>query len=507
MANVGGLALKVTADSGGLKADLDKAAARVEAFEKGLTALKGGALGTIGGAMVNSLGGGAGGAGIGVATAGVSGLLAMVPGVGPALSVAFGAGAEAAHGFAEKLDEARHHILDVRSASKELGTSVEEMGSILAAAGGDADAIKDAMFHYNLRLGEAQAGSKEAQEAFGALGLKWEELSRVGTAEGFMKVRDALSQVESQTKRTAEAHDIFGRGAKTAMEFLSKSHDEVAKKMERAQALHLVPTTAEVNQVKEAEKREKEAGMPWKGLAEKLATDTAGATASISEVWSKYGEGVLGTYLTVKGVLKGDLSEARALAKHQSGVGAEVAAKAKEEAEQATKIADAAARKAAAEKEAMEFLDKSTAAMTRYLEQMERADALVKEHRSPFEKWQDDIQRVIESTKDLGDKANLIAGRMTDEFLKSADKMKDAFTPVALTTGAETGSAEALRTKYYTNQLGQSGRPGAGDVAGILSKLLDQQQKKDRDDAERGRQSLGFLRTIAGQSGTASISP
>ncbi len=87
-------------------------------------------------------------------------------------------------------------------------------------------------------LYEATEGSKEATEAFGALGLSANELKEMGTERAMSIITKRLSEMRSETDRTAIAVKIFGRGGDSILIL----GDQLDVLTERAKALGLVIT-------------------------------------------------------------------------------------------------------------------------------------------------------------------------------------------------------------------------------------------------------------------------
>jgi hypothetical protein len=95
----------------------------------------------------------------------------------------------------------------------QVGVSVEALQRLRYAAqqnGGSAELMDRALNVLNERLGDAANKSTEAQTAFARLGLRWQDLQRVGTEQAMLAVAEAVSRIEDPTQRAAAITGVFG---------------------------------------------------------------------------------------------------------------------------------------------------------------------------------------------------------------------------------------------------------------------------------------------------------
>jgi hypothetical protein len=96
------------------------------------------------------------------------------------------------------------------------GASVESLSTLGYAAARsqvEVESLYAGIEKMNKFLGEATAGSAEANQALARLGLSVGQLQGMSPDEQFRTLADALSRVSSQAERTALATAVFGRGA------------------------------------------------------------------------------------------------------------------------------------------------------------------------------------------------------------------------------------------------------------------------------------------------------
>jgi hypothetical protein len=110
-----------------------------------------------------------------------------------------------------------------------LGISVRDLSGLLFAAGPAGEAMFNSLNRMNISLGKARMGSKEAQAAFGRLGLDWKDLAQIPVAERFYRTADAIASIKDPSLQAAAAFGIFGKGVGPIL-FLLKQGSEGLKK-------------------------------------------------------------------------------------------------------------------------------------------------------------------------------------------------------------------------------------------------------------------------------------
>ncbi len=182
---IGKLSAIITANAQGLFAEMDKAERRMMSFGN----LAKSALGSIG---------------VGL---GVGGLF-----------TAIGAAVE---------DAGR--LVDV---SQKLDIGVRQLQELELAAktsGIEAATLHTAISKLQQKLGEAAAGSAEAQKDFEKLGLEWRNLIANDPGDTFSQVATKIGSLSDAYSRAASAQDMFGRGGKDMVGLLREFQEEVAK--------------------------------------------------------------------------------------------------------------------------------------------------------------------------------------------------------------------------------------------------------------------------------------
>ena len=132
---------------------------------------------------------------------------------GPLKAAAVGAaGAVTAIGVAVALTVRK--ASDLVDAAAGIGSTVEELQAVRGAfslLGGSAEGADAAAQKLNLTIGQAAAGSKEAQAALASLGLTAAELEALPLDQRMALVVGRLGDMQSEGARAAAAQDVLGR--------------------------------------------------------------------------------------------------------------------------------------------------------------------------------------------------------------------------------------------------------------------------------------------------------
>jgi hypothetical protein len=150
-----------------------------------------------------------------------------VAAVGGALLMASKAAFALAAGSSAYLDEMVHGAALAGLTTKEFTT----MGFAIEAAGGKASQLTPAMATLTDGMAQARDGTKAYEEAFGALGVEVTKAdgSLRDSGDVFGEVTEALSEMESQTEKSAAAQAIFGKRNASVALALGEANDVTAE--------------------------------------------------------------------------------------------------------------------------------------------------------------------------------------------------------------------------------------------------------------------------------------
>lgn len=158
----------------------------------------------------------------GQAVAGLGSRLSSIPGV---------AGLATAGGLVALGAAAVNMTVGVIKASDDLGDLAERLGAsteglsrlqyTAGLVGADVGALSSSLSYLNRIIGDAEGGSKAANEALARLGLSASQLAGQDVARSFVTVADAISRMPSVSDRAAAAMDVFGRSGQQLLGMLS----------------------------------------------------------------------------------------------------------------------------------------------------------------------------------------------------------------------------------------------------------------------------------------------
>lgn len=163
---------------------------------------------------------------------------------GKKLTLATTAVGAALLGVATKAAETTDHIDKM---SQKLGMSREgfqEWDFILSQNGASIDGMQAGMKTLTNQVDELSKGGKVATDAFGQLGLSYEDMAGLSQEQIFEKTIVALQGVEDTTKRAAIANDLLGRSGSELAPLLNAGADSVNAMKKQAKDLGLVMSDA-----------------------------------------------------------------------------------------------------------------------------------------------------------------------------------------------------------------------------------------------------------------------
>ncbi len=311
MANIGSLALQLSANPSALLSGLDIAARKAEAFGKQAAQAL-----TLPFTSVQKM--------VAVPLAGVEGFLtsaksalSVLPGIGGLLGALPTTGAQ----FLQFVQQGQQQILDLSRSANVLGISLNEMAGFEVLAGGNLEGMTHVLAHLSKEIGQVQSGSREAAAKFEALGISSKKLSSGNLVDHYQAIGKAISSLATQEQRLMVVQELFGRQA-LADPIILQGIVGGAQAFERAMAkaadIHLAPSAEDVGRIRQLQALAKEAELTEKALARTAAA----AAAPVKSFFSKGFIGiahVFGMGPGLEGLAQGQL-DARAQAQSMSAV-------------------------------------------------------------------------------------------------------------------------------------------------------------------------------------------
>lgn len=127
-------------------------------------------------------------------------------------------------------------------ASDRLGITTEALAGLRYAgdlAGVSSEQLDTGLAKMSKTLADAAGGLKSADESFRQLGLSSRELAQLPADQAFMRISDALMNVDNNMQRLAITQDIFGRGAVGIINLMAEGSAGMMSARKEAEALGL----------------------------------------------------------------------------------------------------------------------------------------------------------------------------------------------------------------------------------------------------------------------------
>jgi len=128
----------------------------------------------------------------------------------------------------------------IAKSARAMGLSTEAFSALEFAAtrsGGSVEDLTKAFAFLARRQHDAAWGSKEAEDAFAALGVTAAELKALSPEDQFLLVADRLGGMTNATERAGSAFDIFGRSATNIIPLLMEGRSGIEKLMQESESL------------------------------------------------------------------------------------------------------------------------------------------------------------------------------------------------------------------------------------------------------------------------------
>lgn len=244
MATIGALAIRLSLNDSAFTRGLTKAADQFSGFGSRIAGIGrqsiGDALGGKGGVdlAVDALKGG-----IGATTDLLRGLTGMIPGIGPLLSEAVGTFGGALGGtlgagqqFLHWLREMGQSMQGTARMADTFGISTEKMSGLMAASGEGGESLAHAVAHFGHELGQAQMGSKEAQDKFSRLGptFRADALAAMPLDQALGRVFGRIRTLPTAWERLSTAQMLFGRGGHDLLPTIMRGSEALQAMQQRA---------------------------------------------------------------------------------------------------------------------------------------------------------------------------------------------------------------------------------------------------------------------------------
>lgn len=200
----------------------------------------------------------------------------MMAGMGGRIAGAAG-GLIGVHAITSQVRSAAEQMDRLDHLSNKLSLPVEDLQRFAFAAQRfgemDLEASANGLGQMNKAVFMLEQGNKKAVATFDALGLEAEQFAGLGMNDKFLKIAEALRQIDDEGKQLALTEKIFGSGDFVGL--MKTSNEELDAMMNRLDELGGVASAANVAAVAAAADKWGEVSIQWASMFRDLAVATA----------------------------------------------------------------------------------------------------------------------------------------------------------------------------------------------------------------------------------------
>jgi len=132
-------------------------------------------------------------------------------------------------------------------------------------------------------IGEAKAGTGEGIKGLEMLGLTLQDLEGLNTEQQFLKVVEAIKNIEDPATKAAAAAKLMGRGAQDMINLFALGKDGLAAFNKEAEELGGPISREDIALVEQANDAVDKMGRAWEGVIQQLSIELAPVLTIIAE--------------------------------------------------------------------------------------------------------------------------------------------------------------------------------------------------------------------------------
>lgn len=164
----------------------------------------------------------------------------------------------------------------IAKTSKQLGINAEAYQELAYAAGLGGASESDfsgALQNLNRQMEAAASGNKRAQQAFKALGVSMDEVKSMNTEEMFLRLSDALSEVDNVAAHTKTTMALFGGGGTKVAEAISGGADALERMRAEARKAGYVMDNRTLKKAEDANDNLTRAQLQLRGVMRQIGAE------------------------------------------------------------------------------------------------------------------------------------------------------------------------------------------------------------------------------------------
>ncbi len=177
-----------------------------------------------------------------------------------------------------------------------LGVPTENLAGLRHAAELSGASIKEldtGLQNLTRRTAEAAEGTGEGVDALKKLGIEAKRLNELSPDQQFLRIAEAMAQIENQNSKVAIAFDLFGRSGVKLLNAMDGGVGNLIASMEEAKRLGIAPTADELARIEAANDAISKIGKAWDGVFNTLAIDIAPVLVVLADEVAIWGQGVV----------------------------------------------------------------------------------------------------------------------------------------------------------------------------------------------------------------------
>lgn len=174
------------------------------------------------------------------------------------------------------------------------GVAVESLSALKFAAeqsGADIETLEKGFFGLSRAVFDLGRGSAEVTEAFGALGLSYEQLAALDPETQLLVIADAMNQFEDASTRGAIAQKIFGRAGRQLLPLLAGGADGIAELTKQAKDLGLTLSEEDAKAAAEFTDAMNELSSVLRGIGTQIAKNVTPVLTDLSRLFTSLDSG------------------------------------------------------------------------------------------------------------------------------------------------------------------------------------------------------------------------
>lgn len=153
------------------------------------------------------------------------------------------------------------------------------------------EGAQDLVREFNVRMGEARTGAGPAIEGLRLLGMTIEDFTNSSPEDAFLRVADALSQIEDPQLQMFAAGELFGGKGEDMLALLQQGKEGLREFIQMAKDAGPISRN-DIKRIEEAQRATQKMKMAWESIIQRLTIAVAPMLEMIAKAVDKIAQGV-----------------------------------------------------------------------------------------------------------------------------------------------------------------------------------------------------------------------